>query len=278
MFLSGISFTNLLNTKTISSATLTLHYLDELSGTPGTTLVVAVGAADGTLTISAPGNAVVGSILQIESELFQVTSIASGGAQYTVTRGVQGSTAAAHAAQLPVYLLLDKTVLVTLPDGFFGSPYSGTWSYPIPLPDVRVASAELFVTNDLGNSPTAAVSFTQTVSSGLRSLSGGQYSIQVEGYLAVDRSVAPAVVVETTRSVRDVSAVLAGAADQDVQLQLNLNGSAYCSLTIPANKTYSNNVDGAALPPLPTEGQITLSILQVGSTYPGSDLTVSIRL
>ena len=48
--------------------------------------------------------------------------------------------------------------------------------------------------------------------------------------------------------------MLAGAADQDVQLQLNLNGSAYCSLTIPANKTYSNNVDGAALPPLPTGG------------------------
>ncbi len=278
LFLSGVSFADLTNTKTISSATLILHYSDELAGTPGTTLAVAVGVADGTLTIGAPGNAVVGSILQIEGELLQVISVASGATQYGVTRGVQGSTVAAHAAQLPVYLLLEKTVVVTLPDGFFGSPYSGSWSYPIPLPDARVASAELFVTNDIGNSPTSALSFTQTVSSGLRSLSGGQYSIQLEGYLAVDQSVAPAVVVETSRSVRDVSAVLAGAADQDVQLQLNLNGSAYCSLTIPANKTYSNNVDGTALPPLPTEGQITLSILQVGSIYPGSDLTVLIRL
>ena len=54
------------------------------------------------------------------------------------------------------------------------------------MPDVRVASAELFVTNRAGNSPVQSICLTSTLDSGLRTLSGGQYSIQVDGYLAVD--------------------------------------------------------------------------------------------
>ncbi len=204
--------------------------------------------------------------------------MANGGTQYTVTREIQGTTAAAHTNQIPVYQLLSKSVVVTLPQEFFGSPYSGGWNYPIPLPDVKVASAELFVTNQVGNSPTSAISFMNTTNYGLRSLSGGQYSIQVDGYLAVDQSVAPAVIVETARSVRAVSAVLGTAADAQVQLQINVNGAAYCTLTFPPNQTLSNNVDGGALPPLLANAQITLSILRVGTTYPGGDLTVLISL
>ena len=276
--LSGVSFSDLTNTKTISSATLTLHYWDELLGTPPTLLAAPLATGDGTLTLSSPSNAGTGSILQIEGELLQVTAAANGGLQYTVSRAIHGTTAAAHAVNLPVYPLLSKTAVVTLPQEFFGSPYSGNWSYTITLPDVKVASAELFATNAIGNSPTAAVPFTQTVDYGLRSLSGGQYSIQVDGYLAVDQSAAPAVVVDTARSVRDVFAVLGMVADAQVQLQINVNGSAYCFLTVVAGQTVSNSVDGATLPPLPTGALITLSVLQVGATYPGADLTVLIRL
>ena len=30
---------------------------------------------------------------------------------------------------------------------FFGSPASGSYAYPITIPDVRIAAAELFMTN-----------------------------------------------------------------------------------------------------------------------------------
>jgi hypothetical protein len=63
-----------------------------------------------------------------------------------------------------------------------------------------------------------------------------------------------------------------------VALQLNLNGASYCQLTIAAWATASNTVDGNTLPPLPAGAQVTLSVLSVGSTVPGSDLTVIIRL
>jgi len=94
----------------------------------------------------------------------------------------------------------------------------------------------------------------------------------------VDQSAAPVLVVDSTRSVRDVFAVMGKAADAPVQLQLNVNGAAYCQLTIVPGQFVSNSVDGNSLPPLAAKAQLTLSILAVGQTYPGSDLTVLIRL
>ncbi len=143
-----------------------------------------------------------------------------------------------HTPHTPVYHLLSQTAIAPFPPEFFGSPYSGSWSYPIALPDVRVASAELFVTNQKGNSPTKDICLTHTTDSGLRTLSGGQYSIQVDGYLAVDQSAAPALVMEASHSVRDVYAVLGTAADAAVGLQLNVNGASYCQLTLPRGRRF----------------------------------------
>jgi hypothetical protein len=276
--LSGVSFTGLTNTRTISAATLTLYYWDELQGTPAITLASAVGTGDTLLTLSAAGSAQPGSYIQIDLEVICVDSVQNSGTQYTVTRAMDGSQAAAHAAQTPVYDLVSQTVIAPFPPEFFGSPYSGSWSYPIALPDVRVASAELFVTNQKGNSPTQNIYLTHTTDSGLRTLSSGQYSIQVDGYLAVDQSAAPALVMEASHSVRDVYAVLGTGADAAVQIQLNLNGASYCQLTFAAEATVSNTVNGNTLAPLPSGAQVTLSVLSVGQTNPGADLTVIIRL
>ena len=276
--LSGVSFADLTNTQTISAATLTLHYWDELQGRPAVSLASGIGATDQTLTLNTAGPAQAGSIIQIDGEVMAVASVGGGGTQYTVTRGVHGSEAATHSASALVYRLLDKTVTAPFPQDFFGSPYSGSWSYPILLPDARVASAELFVTNRKGNSPAASICLSHTVDNGLRTLSGGQYCIQVSGFLAVEQSVAPPLVVESPHAVRDVFAVLGTMADADVQLQLNVNDASYCSLTVPAHMTVSNSVDGSTLPPLAGSAQVTLSVVSVGQVYPGADLTVLIRL
>jgi hypothetical protein len=161
---------------------------------------------------------------------------------------------------------------------FFGSPYCGSWTYPISLPDVRVASAELFVTNEVGNSPTGSIYLTNNDDHGLRTLSGGQYSIQVAGFLAVDASAAPAIVVEASHAVRDVFAVLGTAADAQVQLQVSVNGAAYCVLTFASGAIVSNSVSGLTLPPLASGATVTLAVISVGQNVPGADLTVLIRL
>jgi putative tail protein len=276
--LNGISFTDLTNTRSISSGTLTLHYWNELQAFPTLALASSIGTGGQTLVLNAPGGAETNSLIQVDGELMLVGAVSNNGSQYQVTRSASGSQAASHNSEALVYQLLSKTVTMPFPSEFFGSPYSGSWSYTLVLPDVRVASAELFVTNNRGNSPISTICLTGTTDNGLRTLSGGQYCIQVQGYLAVDQSAAPALVVESSHSVRDVYAVMGKAADGPVQLQLNVNGTAYCQLTIAPGQLVSNSVDGASLPYLAAEAQLTLSILAVGQSYPGSDLTVLIRL
>ncbi len=169
---------------------------------------------------------------------------------------MHGTTAAAHAAGAAVYALLDQTAIVPFAAGFFGSPYSGSWSYPVVLPDARVASAELFLTNDRGSGPSSSINLTDTDDLGLRTLAGGQYSIQVSGFLAVEQSAAPPLVVESAHSVRDVYAVLGTAADAPVTLQLNVNGAAYCTVTFVTGQTISNATSGSTLPALPQGAQV----------------------
>ena len=191
---------------------------------------------------------------------------------------MHNTPAAAHAAQLLVYPLTSKTVIAPFPQDFFGSPYSGSWSYPVTLPNVRVATAELFVTNHRGKSPTRSIYLTNTVDNGLRTLSGGQYTIQVGGYLAVEQSTVPALIVESTHTVRDVFAVLGTVADAPVGLLLNVDGSPWCPLTVAAGALTSPAVNGSTLGALPQGSKITLSVTSVGQAYPGADLTVVVRL
>jgi hypothetical protein len=275
--LSGVSFTDLTNTSTISSATLTLHYWDELGGRPGLALAQAAGADDTSLELSAAGNAIAGSLVQIDGEVIRVESVENSGMRYVVTRGMHNSPGVAHAAQAAIYPLQNKPVIAAFPPNFFGSPYSGSWTQPVTLPDVRVASAELFVTNRRGNSPVRSVCLT-SAEGGLRTLSGGQYSIQVDGFLAVEDRVAPALVVEASHSVRDVFAVLGTAADAEVSLRVDVDGAPYCTLSIQAGMATSAAVDGNKTRALIAGTKVTLAVLAVGQTYPGSNLTVIIRL
>lgn len=146
------------------------------------------------------------------------------------------------------------------------------------LPDVRVGSAELFVTNELGNGPVTGICMTHNDENGLRTLCGGQYSIQVDGFLAVEQSVAPAIIVEAPHSVRDVFAILGAAADAQIQVQVNVNGAVYCTLTFAPGTIVSNSILGSTLQPLQEMAQVTVAVLSVGQIDPGEDLTVIIRL
>jgi hypothetical protein len=275
----AIGFGALLNTQTISSATFTIYYFDELAGQPQTKLDGAIQVQDQTIILTVAGTSEPGSFIQVAAEIMRVDGVLNGGTTYQVTRGMHDTPAVAHASQSVVYQLQSKVAIASFPRDFFGSPASGGWGLPVLLPDVRVASAELFVTNSKGNSPTAVGSVTQSIDAGLRTLSGGQYSIDVEGFLAIENGIAPDLVIESTHSVRDIYAVVRQAASQSpIVVRLNQNGTLYCTLTIPAAATISNVLDGFLLPPLISGARITMDLTSVGQTNPGSDLTAIIRL
>jgi hypothetical protein len=268
----------LANTHTISAGTFVLYYWPELTGTPQV-LAAAIGAPDTVLDLTTPGTALAGSFIQLEAEIAQVTAVQNNGTRYQLTRGLQTTSAAAHASGTMVYTLQKKTQVVPFVRDFFGSPASGDWSFATPLPDCRVVSAELFVTNVKGNSPTTKISMTQGVDFGLRTLSGGQLSFQVEAFLAIETGATPDLIVENAHSVRDVFAMIRQApVGGPVELQVNQNGTLYCSLTIADGATISNSAAGTSLPALISGARLSLDITMVGPSNPGADLTIIIRL
>jgi Putative phage tail protein len=278
--ITGVGFTSLLNTNSISAGTLTLAFWDESNSPGATALDTAVAAIDTNVALDT-AELQPGDLVQIEIELISVTGTNTDGS-YAVNRGVYGTTAAAHAALTPYYLLNKNTYVMPFAVGFFGSLASGTYVYPLTLPDVRIAAADFFVTNTRGNSAVQRQGYTANTDAGLRTLSGGQISIQIDGMLAVQTGAVPPLLMDETQSVRDVYAVVQQAPSfQSITMQITQDGQPYCQLTIPVNETISNVVDGFALGPLQAQAQIGLDILSVSSTagtLPGADLTVTIRL
>lgn len=277
--LGAIGFTSLVNTTSISSATYAFHYYDELSGAPPMTLSANIGAA--VTTIAFGTTIAAGTLVQIEQEIVRVTGINVDGSS-AVSRGYNSSVAASHNSGAPAWQLSERVLILPFGNNFFGTPASGDWQYNFPLPNARLASAELSVTNALGTSPVTANCYTENIDSGLRTFSGGQYSFQVSGYLAVQSNAAPGIVVEADHSIRDIFAVLGSApVGSGVTLQLKRNGTNWASLTFAAGSVFSSVVSGFGLTPLRTGNPgdiVTLDVTAVGTTAPGSDLTLVVRL
>lgn len=278
----GVGFSALTNTRTISAGTLSLHYWDELSGPSAVLLSAALGADDTSFLLSVPGAGKVGALVQIESEVMVLQAVSSDGLTYTVTRGSYGTAAVPHSGGVPVYDLTPKTFILPFIPDFFGSAASGGYSFAVPCPDKRIATAEMFMTNARGNGEAFAVAFTSSSDQGLRTLSGGQLTLQVEGPLAIQTNAAPPLVMENTHSVRDIFAMVNQApTGSPIEVEVTVNGQSYATVTIPVNGTISNIQDGFALGPIPEQAQIGLnitSVTQTQNTSPGSDLTLTIRL
>jgi len=279
--LAAVAFRDLANTRTVSSATLTLHYWNEL-GSPSTIELTSDAlAGDDMLYLSAAGPGAAGGFLQLDRELMRIEEVLNGGWIYRVSRGALGSAAEDHAAQTLVYNLDRKTFVAPFSRDFFGSAAAGQFSFPIALPDARIAAGELYATNMWGRGPTTAQSFTLTADGGLRTGSGGQFTIQVQDWLAIQTEAAPALVVQESHSLRDVFAVVREApAGGHIELHLRLDDYVFAVLTIPDGATASNVVNGFGLKPLAVGGRINLDIVavpQAADSLPGRDLTVTIR-
>lgn len=126
------------------------------------------------------------------------------------------------------------------------------------------------------------VNLTQLSGHGLRVLQGGQIMLQVSGFLTIQTSAAPPVVVEQARAIRDVFAVVDEApVGVPLVVRLRRNSEELCQLTIPPEGNVSNSVDGLSLPALGAMDRISLDIVSLGvgeGTFPGRNLTVSVRL
>jgi hypothetical protein len=274
-----MGFPDLSNTRTISAATLTLHYWNELDGPPQTSLSTDVLQADEQILVSGGPAVPVGSIIQVEAELMRIEQELPAGSGYRVTRGYHDSEAAPHAVSSTVYGLSQKVHIMPFPREFFGTPVSGGWTHTVVVPDARIGAAELYVTNSMGSSDATAACLTGTADFGLRTLSGGQLTFQIDGFLAIENGAAPDMYVEATHAVRDIFATVRHAPlGSDLQLRLMMDAVEYCTLTFSPGTTTSDVKNGLSLPPLRAGSTLRLDVLAVGIDAPGSDLNVIIRL
>jgi hypothetical protein len=221
-----------------------------------------------------------GQTIQIGSELMTVLSTNSSANTCTVARSQFNSVSSTHSTLDQVLWLNSKTFVIPFARDFFENPASQNFSHTIHIPDVRVAVAELFVSNSRGDSASSIQCYAGTPGGGLRTCSGGQLSIQVGGYLAVQQNAAPPLLVEAAHAPRDIRASVTEAPATSVVLRLSQNGTKYCDLTIQPNQYVSQIIDGASLPPLQSGATLQLDLVQVGQTSqgaPGRDLTVTVR-
>ncbi len=280
IILGAIGFADITNTSSITAGTYTFYCYDETIGPPTATLAAAVAAGDSTIVLASSAGLLLDQYLQLDGEVLQVTQISADGLQVGVAGGLKQTTASDHAAGTPVYALESSVTIVPFIRNFFGTPASGDWTYSVALPNVRIAAVELYVTNSQGNSPVATDSFTNTDDFGLRTLSGGQYTFQIAGFLAIQTSAAPDISIETDRVVRDVFATVNAACSTTSPIQVNVNqaDSLLCTLSLAPGATTSNVVSGLTLPVLKSGTRLSLDVVSVGETFPGSDLTVTIRV
>jgi hypothetical protein len=282
VWLTGIGFETLENTSTIGSGTLVVRYADEAGEREQWSLAGAVTAAEEWIGFAEAAGLMVGDVVQADRELMRVVEVAAGGLMARVERGVLKSASAAHAMGALVERLKRMVVVAPFQVGLFGSSASGSYALPVTLKNARIAAAEFFVTNRIGDSMTETACYTGFTDRGLRTYAGGQFTLQVEGDLAVEASATPPLVVEENRTVAEVRAALAEApVGGSVLARVRVDGAAYCDVTIASGQRMSAAVSGAELGRLAAGSEITLDVLSVpvgAGTRPGRNLTVMLRV
>ncbi len=288
--ISQVGFDDLKNTSSVSSGTLQVFYWNELDTPSSYSLAAALDDSTTSISLkqvftSSQPAPQVNDVVQIGAELMTILSAGLASNTYTVLRASLGSLTATHNLGDPALVLGTSVFVVPFAQNFFGNIASINYLHTISVPDIRIAAGQFYVTNAFGNSQANQQCYTSEADGGLRTLSGGQFSIQVSGYLATQQNAAPPLLVEAFHAVRDLRAMISQpASGYTVSVDVLQNGTEYCNMTIPSGTIASEPVDGSDLPPLQEGATITMNVtLEViqgfqGSISPGRDLTVTIRL
>lgn len=289
--LYAIGFADPSKAASVTSGTLQLFQWNELHTPSPYTLSTSLDLTSSTIQLNPQVSLSFGQAIQIGAELVTILNVNAPNGPYGVYRGALGSSASVHNAGDQVLVLDSAVIVVPFAPGLFQNNSSANFMHTISLPDVRIVAAEFAVTNSFGQSLASQQSFAAVMpdDSNLRTLSGGQFSLQVNGYLATQQNAAPPLIIEATHAIRDIRVTVNQAAvGFDISVQILQSGQAYGSpLVIPSGATTSTAlVKGALLPPLIVGDILTINVTltldssaaSASNASPGRDLTVTIRL
>jgi len=261
---------------TVTGAVVTLTPLGSGGG------VVSCTASDGnaaqSLYETQPSYYLIGSEL-IEAQATNGSAIA---------RGCLGTTAAAHA--LGDYIWQVQAVGRFIP---LNGLLLGTTAWPdpadaAPFRGLGLVAAEVWATNEFGDSPVREVTgFTSTIGGRFRVGCGGQISLVADGVLGVESGAVTQATLQQTSSVQRIFATVNLApVGADLVCKVYVAGSGhipFAVLTIPDGTTLSNVVDITTTPSVDglvigAGAAVSLDVAQVGSTFPGERLVVTVLL
>jgi len=273
------SFTDLSAARTIRAAKFTVWAWDETAPVTAQ-LSGGIDADDTSLGTDDLSGFTEGDYCVLDSEIVRVFDFV--GSTAMIDRAQLESSAATHSSGATLIRLAPHVFSFSFPEGFFlltGAGGPGDWTSWQVFRAMRVCAALCSVVNAVGESPVAIAHYTDTADQGLRTLSGGQVDVQVQGVLGVVSEAAPPTYLAQTSSVLDIQAFVkqapTGAA---ITVDVTLGPLGVGTLTIAAGETESDVIDGRGFPPILTTHPITIDITQVGSTFPGEELVVRIRL
>jgi hypothetical protein len=283
--LSEIGFQNLANVASISSGTLQLYAWNELEMQNTYTLLQAADGTSTNIALNAVPTGQIGTVIQIGTELMGIQVVDGSTNTYQVVRGILGSVASAHSAAASVLHLTTSTTIVPFAATFFENKASVNYMQTISVPDMSIRAAEFAATNALGTGVPNTYCYTTNAELGLRTLSGGQFALQVSGVLATQQTAAPPLSIEASHAVRDLFATVNQApSGYSLNIYVLQNGNTYSSVTIASGNTTSNVIDGITLPPLIEGDVLTMNVVLnlvpgfSSNVVPGKDLTLTIRL
>jgi hypothetical protein len=159
------------------------------------------------------------------------------------------------------------------------NPNASTWLELPALPGVSgqalQALNDRFRTIAAGMTPAAAAAKSPVSTS---SSSGGQVALSVPGTLGVQTNAAALIALETAATPVGLLAMLKQPPQGNpVVVNVLVAGSTYTSVTLPAGSSAVVVITGSLGGAITANAVITLNITQVGTTFPGSDLSVLLR-
>jgi hypothetical protein len=211
----------------------------------------------------------------------------------SIVRGCKGTVAAAHPVGALIWRVWAETEYMALNMSALPFNTQGYVVDEVPFRGRALVAADAWAVNEFGDSPITENCYVgvngYVGGRGLRALSGGQLEIDVAGILGVESDVGPITTMPQTVSVASIVATVKQApvgAGITVLVygSVSIGGSesgggvaltiADGATTATMDMTTTPSVDGLLM----VAGMaVHVDITGVGSTFPGSDLTVEVK-
>lgn len=277
--LSNLGVPTIENVNSVFAGTLVVHYVDELQPADGCQLAAGCDESTVLLEFTHALPVVPGAFVLVGREIVQIIETV-GPATYEVSRGELGSQAEAQSTGTPVTSLGVVSSSLSFGAGFFGSPASATYQARIPFEAKLLVAAEFALTNSHGSSPPGRACYTGMPGGGLVTELGRRFVIQQSGLLALQSSIAPPLGVDADYVVREVEALVSEAAvGGSIEAVVQADRQEWLRMVIHDGATRATiRQQGLIL----TAGSVVTvdvqGVPQGAATWPGRDLTISIRV